>query len=236
MNKNFTIAIKRLSNAIFTNRCEFCGEVIELDEIICSKCKRLPSIKEPRCKYCGVQKEICRCKHHKNEFKDIVAPYYYADSVTTAVNRFKSSDMPFLSTRLAKDMANCILEKYSDIAFDVITFVPMSKRAERSRGYNQSQLLATEIGKRLNIEVKPLIKKIIDTEPQKEQTAKQRKVNLFGAFDVIDKDYVNDKTILLIDDVKTTGSTLNECAKMLNIYGAKAVYVAALAVVLNDKK
>ncbi|MCD7796675.1 MAG: hypothetical protein LUG95_03415 [Clostridiales bacterium] len=84
--------------------------------------------------------------------------------------------------------------------------------------------------------MKPLLVKVEHTKPQKKLSARRRKVNLYGAFDVIDKEYVEGKTILLIDDVKTTGSTLNECTKMLKIYGAKAVYCATLAIVEPKSK
>ena len=74
------------------------------------------------------------------------------------------------------------------------------------------------------------------TKEQKSLNARERKTNVYGAFDLKDKDIVINKRILLIDDVKTTGSTLNECAKMLNIYGAESVWAATLAVAVPKEK
>lgn len=74
------------------------------------------------------------------------------------------------------------------------------------------------------------------TKSQKSLSARERKVNVYGAFDVKDKEIVIGKNILLIDDLKTTGSTLNECAKMLNIYGASGVWSATIAIAPEKKK
>ena len=236
MISDFKIAINKFLDIIFTKRCEFCGEIIEHDEVICSDCKKLPINKAPLCESCGVSKEICRCRKNKHEYKRIAAPYLYEKSVKTAIHNFKTSSMPFLSKRLAVDIAKCVKENYNDIKFDYITFVPMSKKTFKKREYNQAYLLAKEISNLLDVELIDILVKVMKTKQQKSLSAKERKVNVYGAFDLRDKGIVKDKTFLIIDDVKTTGSTLNECSKMLNIYGAKAVYAATLAVASPNKK
>lgn len=231
--KDLIRAVNRLSVALFPKRCEFCGEVIEFDRSICSECEDLPKIKAPLCDSCGCSKDDCVCKKNKNEYKRIIAPYYYRDTVVTAIHRYKESEMDFLSSRFSRDMAVCIRENYGDISFDAVTFVPMRAWDKIKRGYNQSEILAKEISRTIDVPPVDILVKTVRTKPQKKRSASERKVNVFGVFDVKDKAYVQDKTFLLIDDVKTTGSTLNECAKMLKIYGAKAVYCAALAIVNN---
>ncbi|MGN1328704.1 MAG: ComF family protein [Eubacterium sp.] len=233
---DFAAALKRFLKLFFPNRCEFCGDVIEFDKTVCHDCENLPIIVPPTCENCGKSKDDCDCKNRKNEYKRIVAPYYYEDKVVKAVHRYKESEMRFLSERFSRDIANSVNTQYSDISFDAVTFVPMRKWDERKRGYNQSEILAEYVSDNINVPIMNLLVKTQRTKPQKSSTARERKVNVFGAFDVIDKEYVNGKTILLIDDVKTTGSTINECAKMLKIYGAKEVYCATLAVVNNKKK
>lgn len=230
---DFVIALKRFVKLFFPNRCEFCGDVIEFNKTVCKDCENLPKIASPICENCGKSKNECDCKNRKNEYKMIVAPYYYRDKVVKAVHRYKESEMRFLSERFGRDISNCVKNHYSDISFDVVTFVPMRKWDIRKRGYNQSEILAKIVSNNIDVELMNLLVKTHRTKPQKRSTARERKVNVFGAFDVSDKEYVNGKTILLIDDIKTTGSTLNECAKMLKIYGAKEVYCAALAVVNN---
>lgn len=235
MISDFKAVVKRISNIFFTNRCEFCGEVIELDETVCSDCLNLPVNKPPYCNSCGVSKEKCNCDKHKYEYKQIVAPYLYEGNVQKAVLNFKSSYMPFLAKRFARDMAKCIEENYF-MSFDMVTYTPMTDRSIRKRDYNQAYLLAKEISALLDIELVDLLKKVRNTEEQKSLSAQERKTNVYGAFDVKDKNAVFGKRILLIDDVKTTGSTLNECAKMLNIYGAQSVWAATLAVAVHKEK
>lgn len=231
-------ALKKLSKALFPNRCSVCGEVIELDSDICINCRELPLIKAPLCEYCGASKNDCVCRKHKNEFKQIVAPYYYTDSLVMAIHRFKNNDMPFLAKRLGTDMAECVIENYCDIVFDMITYVPLRSFHERKRGYNQSELLAEVLSDRINVNVYNLLIKVRYTGVQHHKKAVRRAADIFGSYDVAEeyKTQLNGKTILLIDDVKTTGSTLNECAKMLKIYGAKAVYCAAVAITKKNSK
>lgn len=234
---DFIIALKRFSKLFFPNRCEFCGDVIEFNKTICDDCEKLPKIISPTCDNCGSSKDDCKCKNKKNEFKMITAPYYYKDKVVIAIHRYKDSDMKFLAERFSRDIAEGVKNKLADVSFDAVTFVPMRLWDERKRGYNQSKILAEKISKIISVPVENLLVKTERTKPQKRSTARERKVNVFGVFDIPDKELVNGKTILLVDDVKTTGSTLNECAKMLKIYGAKEVYCAVLAVVNNkDKK
>lgn len=232
----FTDAYERLLKVFFPARCELCGDVIEFNQTVCRECKALQKIKPPVCDSCGSSKADCKCKKKKNEFEAIAAVYYYRSVAVKAVHRFKDSGMTFLSKRFCKDMAACINERFDGVCFDAVTYVPMRRFDELLRGYNQSELLARGISEIIGVELKELLVKTHRTKPQKRSSARERKVNVFGAFDVKDKDFVRDKTILLIDDVKTTGSTLNECAKMLKIYGAKAVYCATLAVVNNPDK
>ncbi len=221
-----------LLTAVFPKTCRLCGEVIELDETLCDECKNVKKIEPPICMSCGYSKEECVCKKHKHEYKGIAAPYYYKDSVKTAVNNFKARGMTFLADGFSKDMADSVRETYADIHFDLITFVPLRNFHEHCRGFNQSALLAEGVGKELGIPVEKLLYKSRYTGVQHNKSAKERSVAVYGSFKVY-REYENKlggRTILLIDDVKTTGSTLNECAKMLKLSGADAVYALTLAV------
>lgn len=83
---------------------------------------------------------------------------------------------------------------------------------------------------RWHIPYADLLEKVRNNPAQRKQNARSRRVNVYGAYAVIDDSALWDKTVLLIDDVKTTGATLNECAKMLRMHGAKAVYAATVAI------
>lgn len=237
MNSLFKSVLKFYSKVLFTNRCELCGEVIEFDENLCDECKNVSVISKPLCEFCGCSKKDCTCKKHKNEFKQVIAPYYYENSVSRAIHNFKENDMPFLSKRLSLDMYKTVEDVYANIKFDYVTFVPFRRFHQSFRGYNQSQLLAKRIADKMNIPCVELLKKVRNTGVQHKKTEKQRKADIFGAFDVKDeyKDKLESKVILLVDDVKTTGSTLNECSKMLKIYSASAVYCVTAAITKRDK-
>lgn len=234
---DFSDAFKTMSYALVTRRCALCGEVVELDESLCDECKSAQKIVSPRCMLCGCSKADCNCKKHKNEYKQLAAVYYYKNSIVRAVHNFKDLDMPFLARHFADDILDVINELYGDIAFDCITFVPLRKYKKLKRGYNQSQLIAQSLSQAMNITCMPLLKKVRYTGVQHNKSARQRKADVFGAYDVIGKykGCLDGKTILLVDDVKTTGSTLNECAKMLNIYGAKEVYAISFALTKKEK-
>lgn len=230
--------LNALSKAVFTNRCALCGDVIELDSYLCNDCLNAPRIAEPVCESCGCNVDDCCCKKKKNEYKKIAAPFYYCDTLVPAIHRLKESDMPFIADYLGREMAKTVKKYYSDIEFDYITYVPMNEFKKKYRGYNQAELLANEISKYLKIQVEEFIYKSRYTKAlHKNKSGVKRSAIVYGTFDIYEdyKNKLEDKVILLVDDVKTTGSTLNECAKMLNIYGAKAVYCVSAAVTKRIK-
>lgn len=134
-------------------------------------------------------------------------------------------------------MAETVKEKFGNIDFDYITEVPMTQKSLKQRGYNQCFLLARGISERLGIEHKPqILKKLYETDKQHIISFYLRKGNLTGVFDVCNPEEVKDKTILLCDDISTSGETLNECAKMLWLHGAKEIYCITVALTEYRKK
>lgn len=230
-------AFQRILKFLFCNRCRICGEVIEPDCDLCDECKYLEKIENPRCIHCGCSKVNCTCKGKKNEYKQIVSAYYYRDSIIRAVSNFKNNDMPQLADNMANEMYHVIQQEYHDIEFDSITFVPLRKFHQTKRGFNQSQLIAQKLSILMNVEVMELLSKVRYTGVQHHKSARARSADVFGAYDVLDeyKYKLDGKRILLVDDVKTTGSTLGECAKMLKIYGAQTVYAVTFAVTKKEK-
>ena len=109
-----------------------------------------------------------------------------------------------------------IQKSYPDYVFDYITYVPMHRKDKRSRGFNQSQLLAKELSKLMNIGCFQTLIKVRQTDPQHILEGKKRLTNLKGAFKIVDKSLIKGRKILIIDDVVTTGSTLSECSKTLD--------------------
>ena len=133
-------------------------------------------------------------------------------------------------------MKLCFEEHYSKISFDCVTDVPLHRKSLRKRGFNQSQLLAKDLALKLNLEYKSILKKVVDNNIQHKESAKNRKMNVYGAYDLKKGVNVDGKTILLVDDIKTTGATLNECAKMLLLGGAEEVYAITYSVTKSKKE
>ena len=168
----------------------------------------------------------------KNNFSlCLAAPFVYEGKVRQAVQRFKFNNDTHLAKFFAPEIAQCVRDEFSNVEFDIVTCVPQTKRKRRKRGYNQSALLAKEIAKQLSLPYDELLLiKTRETPDQHNLKGKARIDNLKNAFATEKNKAIEGKTILLCDDIKTTGATLNECRKTLLKAGAAAVCCAAIAV------
>lgn len=234
MNSFIKETLKKFAVLFFPKRCDFCGCVVAFDEMLCSDCNNLDRIQKPICIYCGSNKEDCCCKQHKSSYKGVVAPYYYEGIVIDAIHNFKFNEQPLLSHKMAREIAISIKNEYDSVDFDFVTCVPLSKGRENQRGYNQAYLLAEKVSREIDVPYSHLLQKVRRNTSQRKLNPTQRKVNVYGVYDILPDVDVSGKTILLIDDVKTTGATLGECAKMLKLNGAKDVFSATLAVVRKN--
>lgn len=203
---------------LYPRKCMICRKIIEPETFqICPNCKKdLPYTRKG-----GVLKG--------NFFTSCVSPLYYEDDVREALLRYKFQHMTAYAQPFGVLLADCISE-YIDAQVDIISWVPLSKKRLRKRGYDQAQLLAEVVSRKLQIPCVPVLKKIRHTAPQSRTgAADKRRSNISGAYEVIEQNAVSGKRILLIDDIVTTGSTFSECARMLGMCGAERVYCAAVA-------
>lgn len=222
---------RRLIAIVFPERCIWCGRVIPPLTLCCDTCREETTvIRPPICTYCGMEKEHCRCERKRHHYDRIVSPFYCETAVRSGILRLKRHADAILIEFLAKQMATVVRREFGKALPDVITFVPVTKRDQLARGYNQSELLAAALGKQLQIPVEPLLTKLYETKPQKMLSALFRSGNVFGVYDVCSERSLVGKTVLLTDDVLTTGCTLNECAKMLKLYGAETVWCVTASV------
>ena len=220
-------------NAFFPKRCKLCGKVIDPHFELCKECENGSFyIKGEICSLCGVEKEYCVCKKHKNSYSAVCAPFYYEDGAKAAVLKLKFGEHRQYAKSLAEYMAKCVEERYDGIEIDEIAFVPMTKRQIKNRSFNQSELIANELGILLSKPVKYYLVKEFETKPQHTLKESLRKGNVLGAYKIEEtKDSSpKGKVILLCDDILTTGATANECAKMLRLSGAKDVLCVAAAI------
>jgi len=148
--------------------------------------------------------------------------------VRDSLLRYKFHGVTAYGGAYADFLAKCIDE--SRISCDIITWVPLSRKRLRRRGYDQARILAEETAKRLGLPCVRLLEKRIDTRPQSGiGNAQMRQKNASGVYVCCDPENAAGRQILLIDDIVTTGATLSECAAMLKKAGCAGVYAAAAA-------
>ena len=162
--------------------------------------------------------------------------WYYMDKVRPSIHRFKFHGARTYAQPYAKLLATKLDAPYFR-QFDILTWVPVSRRRKFHRGYDQAALIARALGDEMGTPAQQTLRKIRHTPPQSgiREPAKRR-ANVLGAFQAQDPRQIAGKRILLIDDVITTGATASECARVLLTAGAKEVIFAAVAAVNHDKK
>ena len=235
--------IRSLSNARgFT--CDGCGK--ELFDYpmhrLCEVCEAGLRFNDGRtCPKCGrktLAEGVClSCKGRAPRFTKGMSPFVYRGESASFVNRIKTSN-PTLALYFAERMAECLLaqfegiEDYLGVGEDVLLLipVPLTKKRLRERGYNQATLLAERIfevlqekGYRVELREDILLKRK-DTEQQKHMDFSSRMENVAGAYHVAERKACRGRTMVLIDDILTTGATGSECASRLLSAGAVDVF------------
>lgn len=245
MNDELKMFFNNVIETLFPSNitCFMCGEEVKQSKfVLCEDCEKNLPRNNNFCLKCGTpvhsNAHYClNCKNNKRHFKIARAPLIYKDKVAISIKQFKYENKKYL----AKYFSVFLEEKYNEIKkeilpVDFIIPVPLHPTKLKERGYNQSKLLAEELSKRIDIPV--LCDNLIRVKETKTQTKLsyiERQENLEGAFDVLNEDEIKGKVILLIDDVLTTGSTTDHCAKTLLKHKAKEVYVLTLATTDSDK-
>ncbi len=224
---------------LYPYTCPFCGKVMDrgYDAHACPEClRKLPYITEPRCKRCGKplireNQEYCRdCENSDHQFDRGFALWTHKSQVKTALYQFKYHNRRIYSHFLAKELAGCCGAAVRKWGVQLIIPIPISKKRKRKRGYNQAGLLAKEVGKLLEIPVdeKSFIR-LYDTVPQKMLGAKRRKENLRGVFKWVGSEAPPER-VLLIDDIYTTGNTMDSAALALKRSGARKVFFLVISI------
>lgn len=220
-----------LRAAIYPDRCPLCDAAIVHNSEICPDCRKNAAfIYGERCFLCGHPADKCVCKKHKNFYEAITGPFMYTGVVKNGLAVWKFRGGLINTEFFAKLVAACVRRDFAGAELDCICFVPQTKMESDEREYNQSEELAKAVGDMLGIPVVPALKKIFETERQHKLPKFLRSGNVFGVFDCREPELTENKNILLIDDIKTSGTTLNECAKMLRLNGAIKVYCAVIAI------
>ncbi|MBQ3235848.1 MAG: ComF family protein [Clostridia bacterium] len=228
--KNAYNLIKRsLFNTGWT--CNACGREI-FSGYFCDEClKNIVKIGENKCLHCGRQApyktEYCDSCIEKNIGFDVARSVYeYTHPLSIVIQNFKYNNARYHAEFFAREMFE--VYKAEKLSSDIVTFVPMHQNREQKRGYNQARLLAEELSKLSGVKLEECATKIKETENQANLSMSERVKNLKGTFKV-DGKLVKGKSVLLIDDVLTTGSTVDVLSTAFKKAGAVKVSVLTLA-------
>ncbi len=218
---------------IFPPRCAVCRKVLPqgAEAELCSDCeKELPRITGPRCRICGrpmngsFAMPWCADCAKGRPFERCFVPFRYKGAVRRLIVGAKYYGHPGRCRFLAGEIAAAL----GDFRPDAITYVPQSRSTDRSRGYNQTRLIARELGKRLNVPVRGVLRRKAGGLHQVGLTEARRKLNAKKLY-LPGKERLSG-TWLLVDDVTTTGATLDACCRILKGMGCERVFAAAAAV------
>ena len=216
--------IHQLLDLFFPPKCPFCGKVLD-HAGICPACeKTLPWTEEGA----GLRELPggLQC----------AAPLWYEGQVREGLLRFKFQGARAAAGPLGELVARCAAERFSG-AFDVVTWVPVSRRRLRSRGYDQARLLAESACRLWEVRPEQLLQKITDNPAQSGLTEEAaRRANVLGVYEAAEPERIQGCRILLVDDICTTGATLAECARTLRDAGAADVMCVCAALARRPEK
>ena len=211
-------AFRNLLDIIFPPRCVFCRKILPTSRrSVCDKClDELP--------YTG-----SNCSRKGDFFSVCVSPLYYEDEVRDSILRFKFKEATGYASTYGLLIADCIRRELEG-RYDLISWVPLSKGRFKERGYDQAMLIAMAAALELDDVAVSTLEKTAEVARQSRMgSPEKRRANIMGAYSVPDRELVEGKRILLIDDIITSGSTLSECARTLKSAGAQEVLCATIA-------
>lgn len=214
--------IHRMMELIFPPKCILCGKVLEQGQVdLCSECR--------------IHGPECQISKRKLTFLDSwLALWHYEGSVRRSLLRYKFYGKRHYALGYGRLLAMKVLREYEG-KFDLVSWVPVSRWRRLRRGYDQVELLAKAVCTELGMEPVKCLRKIRHTPPQSGIKGQaQRRANVLGAYQAVAPEAFRDKRILLLDDIITTGATVEECARVLLTAGAKEVRCAAVAAANNN--
>lgn len=213
---------EKLKNLLFPPKCVLCGKLLGKEETdLCRTCR----VEAP---------EFSRAKNSLSFLAGWTAVWYYSGYVRRSLLRYKFYNARSHAGCYGRLLAMKLLAQGWDRP-DILTWIPISPRRKRRRGYDQVELIAQAVARELNLPLTPTLRKIRHTPPQSGISgAAARRANILGAYQVLKPEDIQGKTILLLDDILTTGATASEAARTLLTAGAEQVYCAVVATANHD--
>ena len=228
--------IDALADIVFPRSCAGCGQGVEgAGGYICWNCMaQMEWVGPPFCRICGDPlygeagfEVVCKgCSTVLPFFERARSVARLRGALRATMHAFKYNGATWLARDLATLMLACYELHFSRAGFDTVTFVPLYPSRERERSYNQAFLLARRLAEACpSLELRRCLRRVRETPSQTHLTAVQRLANVRSAFSVEGAANIKDRRILLVDDIMTTGATVNECARVLKRSGAALVGV-----------
>lgn len=230
--------LKKIIDIVYPRRCYACGQISWGDDetYVCKSCtKKLKYIGGNACLKCGKllldnEKSLCsECEKGNRHFDSGAALLLYDDTMQKSIYMFKEYHRAEYGEYYASDLFSKYETYYRELKPDMIIPVPISKKKLKKRGYNQSEIIAKRLGGLLKVKVESDVLYKRDTIEQKTLDATERKKNLKKAF-ILQRNIVQSKTVMLVDDVFTTGSTIDTIAELLKDAGATKVHFTTVCI------
>lgn len=211
-------------SVLYPRKCVLCRSILPKEETdLCCSCRKTAPV----------------FPNAKSTFPFVArwtALWYYKENVRRSIIRYKFHHARYYAPAYGRMLGMKLLQDFPE-GFDAVTWVPTGTVRKFFRGYDQAQLLAEAVAKELGYTPVKLLKKVRNTPPQSGiNDSAKRRANVLAAYAVTEPQKVAGQRILLLDDVITTGATTSECAKTLQIAGAKEIYCAAVAAASHHKK
>lgn len=228
---------EKAADIFYPRRCPICDDVLEPGILICEKCcGQVQNVKEPVCKRCGKpleyeREEYCTdCQKGTHVYRQGKAVFIYKEGIRQSMYRFKYSNRREYAAFYAKEAARLYGDWVKKNHIEVIVPIPMYQGKKRRRGYNQAEVFAQALGEELKLPVNgEIVRRVRDTRPQKELNDRERRNNLKNAFQ-FKSNIVKYKQILLVDDIYTTGSTVDTVADVLLSGGVQTIYYICISI------
>lgn len=237
-NQRKLMDISNIIGLIYPRRCPVCDKILRYGYgKICISCRsKLMYIREPRCKKCGKQmnqyeQEYCLdCKKHIHMFQSGVSLLMHTKEVRNSVYAIKYKGRREYIDFYTDEIVRLYKDEIQSWEAEVLIPVPLYWKKKLRRGYNQAEQIAKSLSAKLGISVdKDILRRIKNTRPQKELNDIQRKTNLKNAFSVRE-DKNTFKKIIIVDDIYTTGSTIDACALALNRHNDKEIFYICISI------
>ncbi|MCL2287094.1 MAG: ComF family protein [Firmicutes bacterium] len=240
------IQLHSILDWLYPPTCIACGKLIPLnhkqprDILLCELCQTLfEPISAPVCNTCGIPTEnpVDRCVSCYGKtfwFTNNRAAFLYDELMRDLLHELKFRQ----NKQIAHSLGKLWAVHMSNYQFDDNTFLvplPLHPKKQRERGFNQAEILTRHLSSRLNIPTEYALIRIIDTPPQSGLHPRQRVENVTGAFQIAKDISVPGKNYIIIDDIYTTGASLNECARVLKDAGAANITCMTLSIVEKKK-